>query len=404
MPASTDFLPFATGAGANVVSQSVYAADSALSNGFSSGIASSAKFNKVFRQASFVAAGVATWMANALNTNIPDDGNLNAFVANLALAVRAAASGGNFIADTGSVNALIGTSSPAPTALAAGMQVAIQIANTNTGGVTFNYAGLGVKSVLSEGSAVKAGQMVAGQIYLLMYDGTQWELLSVGVDVPASTSQAGIVLLAANSEVAAGTDTAKAATAQGVARAVQAGVYNYAADSGSANAITVTLAPAPVAYTVGLVVEVLMNATNTGATTINVNGLGTRAVQFNGAALVAGQLSAGRIYSMIYDGTNFQLQTSAAPVITASSFSASAGYIQWSNGFKIQWQTITVTTASSQSFSYPSAFNNASVAWINGDDASNDVSVFVSSTTAGGATVRSSLASSATCTLFSIGY
>ena len=164
MPASTDFLPFATGAGANVVSQSVYAADSALSNGFSSGIASSAKFNKVFRQASFVAAGVATWMANALNTNIPDDGNLNAFVANLALAVRAAASGGNFIADTGSVNALIGTSSPAPTALAAGMQVAIQIANTNTGGVTFNYAGLGVKSGWAEGSAVKAGQMVAGQI------------------------------------------------------------------------------------------------------------------------------------------------------------------------------------------------------------------------------------------------
>ena len=113
MPASTDFLPFATGAGANVVSQSVYAADSGLSNGFSSGIASSAKFNKVFRQASFVAAGVATWMANALNTNIPDDGNLSAFVANLALAVRAAASGGNFIADTGSVNTLIGTSSPA---------------------------------------------------------------------------------------------------------------------------------------------------------------------------------------------------------------------------------------------------------------------------------------------------
>ena len=226
MPASTDFLPFATGAGANVVSQAVYAADSAVPNGFSSGIASSAKFNKVFRQSSFVAAAVATWMANTLGINVADDGDLNGFVANLAAAVKAAGASGNFIADTGTVNALVGTSSPAPTALTAGMQVAIQIANTNTGAVTFNYAGLGVKNVLSEGNAVKAGQMVAGQIYLLMYDGTQWELLSVGVDVPASTAQAGIVLLAANSDVATGTDTAKAVTAQGVARAVQGGSYN----------------------------------------------------------------------------------------------------------------------------------------------------------------------------------
>lgn len=404
MTASTDFLPFATGAGANVVSQAVYAADTAVANGFSSGIASSAKFNKVFRQASFVAAGVATWMANALNTNIADDGNLSAFAANLALAVKSAASSGNFIADTGTVNALVGTRSPPPTALTAGMQVAIQVANTNTSGVTFNYAGLGAKAVLSEGSPVKAGQIVSGQIYLLMYDGTQWELLSVGVDVPASPSQAGIVLLATNSDLAAGTDTSKAATPQGVARAVQSGSYNYAADSGSANALVVALTPAPPAYTAGLTVEVKVNTTNTGATTVNVNGLGAKTVQFNGAALTAGQLVAGQIYCLIYDGTNFQLQTSAAPVITASSFSASAGYIQWSNGFKIQWQTITVTTTTTQSFSYPSAFNNASVAWINGDDASNDVSVFVSGTTASGATVRSTLASSATCTLFSIGY
>jgi len=404
MPASTDFLPFATGAGANVVSQAIYAADTAVANGFTSGIASSAKFNKVFRQASFVAAGVATWMATALNINIADDGDLSNFVANLGLAVRAAASGGNFIADTGAVNALAGTSSPAPTALAAGMQVAIQVANTNTGAVTFNYAGLGVKAVLSEGNAVKAGQMVAGQIYLMMYDGTQWELLSVGLDVSASTSQAGIVLLAANSDVAGGSDTAKAVTAQGVAKAVQSGGYSYAADSGSANNITISLTPAPAAYVAGLAIEVKVNVTNTGATTINVNGLGAKVVQVGGVALTAGQLVAGQIYCMIYDGSNFQLQTTAAPTITAFSFSSTGGYIQWSNGFKIQVQTITVTTSPSQSFSYPSAFNNGSFAWINGDDSSSDVSVFVSNATASGVTVHSTLASSATCTLFSIGY
>lgn len=401
---STDFLPFATGAGANVVSQALYAADTAVPNGFSSGIASSAKFNKVFRQSSFVAAGIATWMANTLNTNIADDGNLSAFVANLAAAVKVAASSGGFITDSGTVNALVGTSSPAPAGLTAGLLVAIQVANTNTGAVTFNYAGFGAKAVLSEGNAIKVGQLIAGQIYLLMYDGTQWELLSVGVDVPASVSQAGIVALATIGDVAAGTDTAKAVTSQGVAKAVQAGGYTYAADSGSANAITVALTPAPVAYSAGLAVEVKMNATNTGATTINVNGLGAKTVQMGGAALTAGQLVAGQIYCMIYDGTNFQLQSSSSPTIVAFSFSGSGGYVQWSNGFKIQVQVVTVTTTTSQFFSYPSAFNTGSFAWVNGDDGANDTSVYVSSATASGATLHSNLASSVTCTLFSIGY
>lgn len=343
MTASTDFLPFATGAGANVVSQALYAADTAVTNGFSSGIASSAKFNKVFRQASFVAAGVATWMANALNANIPDDGNLNNFVANLGLAVRAAATSGNFIADTGSVNALAGTSSPAPTALVAGMQVAIQIANTNTGAVTFNYAGLGVKNVLSEGSAMKAGQMVAGQIYLLMYDGTQWELLSVGVDVPASTAQAGIVVLAANSEVAAGTNTSKAVTPQGVARAVQSGGYSYATDTGAANAIAIALTPALTAYFAGVAVDVKMNATNTGATTINVNGLGAKTVQFNGDALTAGQLVAGQIYCMVYDGTNFQV---SSPVALAVGRVQAAGELAPASGSIIKGFNVSSVTFS----------------------------------------------------------
>ncbi|WP_298165139.1 hypothetical protein [Novosphingobium sp.] len=369
MTASTDFLPFATGAGANVVSQALYAADTAVTNGFSSGIASSAKFNKVFRQASFVAAGVATWMANALNANIPDDGNLNNFVANLGLAVRAAATSGNFIADTGSVNALAGTSSPAPTALVAGMQVAIQIANTNTGAVTFNYAGLGVKNVLSEGNAVKAGQMVAGQIYLLMYDGTQWELLSVGLDVPASTAQAGIVILAANGDVVAGTDTGKAVTSQGVARAVQSGGYNYAADSGSANTITIALTPAPTAYSAGLVVEVKMNATNTGATTINVNGLGAKTVQFNGAALTAGQLVAGQIYSMVYDGTNFQVASppsaSVGRIMAAGELSPASGTaIKGFNVSSVTYSGAIVTVAYTNSIANP-------VPVVNGGDSGN---------------------------------
>lgn len=94
MTASTDFLPFATGGGANVVSQALYAADAAVSGGFSSGIAPSAKFNKVWRQSSFVAAALANWMAGALNTNIADDGNLAGFINNFEAALATLA--GNY--------------------------------------------------------------------------------------------------------------------------------------------------------------------------------------------------------------------------------------------------------------------------------------------------------------------
>lgn len=377
MTASTDFLPFATGGGANVVSQALYASDAAVSNGFSSGIAPSAKFNKVWRQSSFVAAGVATWMANALNANIPDDGNLGNFVANFASAVKVAASSGGFITDTGTVNALAGTSSPAPSALVAGMQVAIEIANTNTGAVTFNYAGLGTKNVLSEGNAVKPGQMIANQIYQMMYDGTQWELLSVGVDIAASTTQAGIIALATPTIVIAGTDTSKAVTAQGVAKAVQGGGYTYAADTGTANTLAITLTPAPAAYQAGMMVEVNVANTNTGAATVNVNGLGAKSVQFGGSALTAGQLIAGQIYSLIYDGTNFQLQS---PPGLAKGYIKAAGELAPASGTITKGFNVSSVTFSGLivTVAYTSSVTNPVPVVIGGDsgNASSSQSAF----------------------------
>lgn len=334
----------------------------------------------------------------------PASGDSSTKLATTAFVQSALTSNGGFIVDTGTVNAMVATTSSPPASLTTGTQVNVMAANTNTGNVTFNFAGFGAIAVKNEGAQIKPGQIVAGGIYTLIYDATQWQLLAAGLDAAATTAQAGIVALAANSDVVAGTDAAKAVTSQGVAKAVQSGGYNYAVDSGAVNAAIVTLTPAPAAYTAGLVVEVKIGTTNTGATTINVNGLGAKAIQSNGAALVAGQLVAGQVYSLVYDGTNFQLQTTSAPTIVAFSFSGTGGYIQWSNGFKIQVQQITVTTSTSQTFSYGSAFNTGSFAWINGDDASADVSVYVSGSTASGATVHSTLASSATCTLFSIGY
>lgn len=49
-------------------------------------------------------------------------------------------------------------------------------------------------------------------------------------------------------------------------------------------------------------------ANNTGATTINVNGLGVKSITTKaGAALSGGEILNGGIYTVVYDGTNFQL-------------------------------------------------------------------------------------------------
>ncbi len=85
----------------------------------------------------------------------------------------------------------------------------------------------------------------------------------------------------------------------------------YATATGSANAYTITLQPAPASYKEGMAVAVKIHATNTGASTININGLGAKGIRkANGNNVSAGNLKAGSIYSMRYNGANFILQGS----------------------------------------------------------------------------------------------
>lgn len=85
----------------------------------------------------------------------------------------------------------------------------------------------------------------------------------------------------------------------------------YAAASGSANTYSVTLSPAPSAYTDGMAVAIKINVNNTGASTLNVNGLGAKSIKKpNGSDVSAGNLRAGSIYTLRYNASsgNFILQ------------------------------------------------------------------------------------------------
>jgi hypothetical protein len=75
---------------------------------------------------------------------------------------------------------LTGTMTPALTAYAAGNQFSFVAANTNTGAVTINIDGVGVKSITKNGTtALVAGNIVANSVVLIEYDGTRFQLLNV---------------------------------------------------------------------------------------------------------------------------------------------------------------------------------------------------------------------------------
>lgn len=84
---------------------------------------------------------------------------------------------------------------------------------------------------------------------------------------------------------------------------VQDGSYLYGGVSaGSANAQTISVSPAITAYANGMRVRFKAGLTNTGATTINVNGVGATAVQtMTGFPLRGAEILAGCIYVIDYD-------------------------------------------------------------------------------------------------------
>lgn len=90
---------------------------------------------------------------------------------------------------------------------------------------------------------------------------------------------------------------------------VQNGTWVYAADTGAVNAMVATVAPIPGGLIPGMEVRIKAVATNTGATTFNLNGLGAAAVhRANGAALSAGDINANMVVALVWDGSAWQIQ------------------------------------------------------------------------------------------------
>lgn len=105
---------------------------------------------------------------------------------------------------------------------------------------------------------------------------------------------------------------AQAGPADGQASAT-IGPRNYGVDAGSTDAYAITLSPALTAYAAGLQIIFKAATANTGAASLDVNGLGaTTIVKAVSTTLANNDILADMLCVVVYDGTNFVLMNPRA--------------------------------------------------------------------------------------------
>lgn len=174
---TNDFLAIAKADDANVLSQELYAELDAIEDGFERGLLPSTQLNKVLRQTTFVAAAVATLLEQQLDVDVLDDGDLQAFVDNLADTITTIA-----IATSGAL-----------------IYQGTWNANTNTPALA---SGVGTKGFLYTVSVAGATNLNGITVWNVgdkaVYNGAAWEKIEgQATEVLSVAGRVGLVVLAA---------------------------------------------------------------------------------------------------------------------------------------------------------------------------------------------------------------
>ena len=98
---------------------------------------------------------------------------------------------------------------------------------------------------------------------------------------------------------------------------IQSNEYLFAQDVGTVNNFVMNLAPVPAMLVIGMVVFFEAANTNSGACTLNVNGFGVKPLKkaYN-SPLVSGDILAGQIVEVSWDGTNWQMLSTVSNTVT----------------------------------------------------------------------------------------
>lgn len=196
----------------------------------------------------------------------------------------------NFVDDTGAVNALVVACIPALTQYNVGLPLRVRVLHTNTTtSVTLN-AGLGAASIKKmDGADPSIGDLPAGGVIEVVYDGTNWQLVNFG-------------------------------GAGGGAGSVFAVNIPYIADTGTVNNIIANFSPALTTVIAGSVILVkLANTVTGGPLTITINALAVKNVKVtDGSNPLPADVIAGDILFLKYDGTNWIVDPGVAILVNCT--------------------------------------------------------------------------------------
>jgi len=167
-----------------------------------------------------------------------------------------------------------------------------------------SYNGSGVFTINTAGQPVITGTTISSTTFnnltADLATGLTTALTKDGQSTPTANIGMGAFKI---TNLAAGTVASDAARLD----QVQGGAATFITVTGT-DTLTGTTSPALAAYATGNQFSFVVANTNTGAVTINVDGIGAKAITRTGTtALVAGDMVAGQAVEIIYDGTRFQL-------------------------------------------------------------------------------------------------
>lgn len=121
-------------------------------------------------------------------------------------------------------------------------------------------------------------------------------------------------------------------------------------DGGAADAYTLTPTTAVPAYGTRMLAIFSPAVNNTGACTLNISGLGVKAIKsVTGAALTLGDLIVGQVYLVVYNGTEFRMlsvtknyvdQIVVSGTVPGVSTPANAGKYFYTDGTSGSWAAI----------------------------------------------------------------
>ena len=212
---------------------------------------------------------------------------------------------------------------------------AVNIANGSTGGNTISIGNTNGATSLTEnvGSGNYTLNGAAGSTYTIGSSTTNGTIsiggtaqtggITVGASSAAQTVDIGTGAGASTVHIANGgaastvvigdnTGATSGTTLIGGSTTIN-GSLNYAADAQANDSYVITLSPAPTAYTIGMQIVFRANTANSGAASINVNGLGVKTIVKRVSTILGNNdIAALKFCLLVYDGTNFVLLNPAS--------------------------------------------------------------------------------------------